>query len=208
MATLLYIESSPRKKRSASIAVARTFLEEYTQTHPNDRIDEMDLWQMALPPLTEDVLGAKYAILHGQNPTEEDRRNWLQVEQTIARFKAADKYVISLPMWNFSIPYVLKHLIDVITQPTYTFSYDPATGYTGLVTGKPVVLIYARGGAYAAGTDSEGYDLQTRYMQVALGFIGITDQRSIIVEPTLAPGEKEKKVAEAQVEAKRIAAAF
>ena len=38
MAKLLHIEASPRKDRSASIAVARTFLDEYGKTHPGDTV--------------------------------------------------------------------------------------------------------------------------------------------------------------------------
>ena len=55
-------------------------------------------------------------------------------------FKSADKYVFSLPMWNFGIPYKLKHFIDVLVQPGLTFSFSPETGYKGLVTGKPAVV--------------------------------------------------------------------
>ena len=36
MARLLYIESSPRKERSKSIAVAKAFLEKYKAEHPGD----------------------------------------------------------------------------------------------------------------------------------------------------------------------------
>lgn len=38
MAKLLYVEASPRKERSASIAVAKAFVEEYRKTHPGDEI--------------------------------------------------------------------------------------------------------------------------------------------------------------------------
>jgi FMN-dependent NADH-azoreductase len=44
-------------------------------------------------------------------------------------------------MWNFGVPYVLKHYIDVITQPGLTFSFNPATGFSGLVTGRPATVI-------------------------------------------------------------------
>ena len=70
----------------------------------------------------------------------------------IERFKSADWYLFSLPMWNFGVPYVLKHLIDVIVQPGLTFSFSPTEGYKGLVTGKKAVAVYARGGAYGSGS--------------------------------------------------------
>ena len=77
---------------------------------------------------------------------------WKRVTGVIERFKSADWYLFSLPMWNFGVPYVLKHLIDVIVQPGLTFSFSPTEGYKGLVTGKKAVAVYARGGAYGSGS--------------------------------------------------------
>ncbi|MBA3722994.1 MAG: NAD(P)H-dependent oxidoreductase [Parachlamydiaceae bacterium] len=209
MPKILYIESSPRKKRSSSIAVADIFLKEYEKKHKSDEIKKIDLWEKQIPTFDGDVIDAKYAIMHGQSHTEAQRKAWRQVEETIAEFKNADKYVISLPMWNFSIPYVLKHYIDVIVQPSYTFSFSPTEGYKGLVTGKPIVLIYSRGGAYGSGTGAEGLDLQRTYMETILKFIGFTNIKSIIIEPTLGkPEEKDLAVEKATKEALSLAASF
>lgn len=209
MSLLLYIESSPRKKRSTSIEVAHTFLEEYAKKHPADQIQTIDLWHKELPPFDGDVIDSKYALMHGQAHTEAQRKAWRAVEQIISEFKSADKYVISLPMWNFSIPYKLKHYIDLLVQPSYTFSFSPAEGYKGLVTGKPVVLIYSRGGAYGSGTGGEAFDFQKTYMETILKFIGFTDIRSIIIEPTLAsPEEKEQAVKKAKEQAVEMAPSF
>lgn len=206
MARLLYIESSPRKKRSSSIEVAHVFLEDYQKKHPNDEIQTLDLWNRELPAFDGDVIDSKYAILHGQAHTEAQRKSWRAVEQLIAEFKQADKYVISLPMWNFTIPYKLKHYIDLIVQPSYTFSFSPSEGYKGLVTGKPITLIYARGGAYGTGTGAEKLDLQTGYMDTILKFIGFTDIQSIIIEPTLAsPEQKSEAIKKAKEQAIQIA---
>ncbi len=78
----------------------------------------------------------------------------------------------------------MKHFIDVITQPGQTFSFSPDTGYTGLVTGKPIVVTYARGGAYSS-DEAQGMDFQKSYTELLLGFIGFTDVESIVIEPTL-----------------------
>ena len=63
-------------------------------------------------------------------------------------------------MWNFGVPYKLKHYIDVITQPGLSFSFSPETGYTGLVTGKPAAVIYARGGEYSSSEAAARMDFQ------------------------------------------------
>ncbi len=209
MARLLYIEASPRKERSASIEAAKTFINEYERTHPEDVVETLDLWATPLPEFDGHVIDSKYVILHGLEHTDEQRQAWKGVEDVIEQFIAADKYLFSLPMWNFSIPYKLKHYVDVIVQPGYTFSFSPEEGYKGLVTGKPLAVIYARGGAYGIGTGSESYDLQKAYLEHILGFIGFSDFQNILVEPTLVSYEDKEKIMEtAKQQVKSVAAGF
>jgi FMN-dependent NADH-azoreductase len=199
MSKLLYIEASPRKSRSKSIDVSQVFLSELQKVHPSVEVDKMDLWATKLPPFDGDTVDAKYSILNGQQHTPDQAAAWKQVEAVIDRFKSADWYLFSLPMWNFGIPYVLKHLIDVIVQPGLTFSFSPTEGYKGLVTNKKGLVVYARGGAYGPGTGMEGYDLQSKTLSGILGFIGITDVTTILIEPTLAaPADVEATVAKAK----------
>lgn len=209
MARLLYIEASPRKERSASIEIARTFIAEYERTHPGDVVETLDLWHTSMPEFDGHVIDSKYVILHGLEHTEEQKRAWRAVEDLISQFTGADKYLFSLPMWNFAIPYKLKHYIDVLVQPGYTFSFSPEEGYKGLVTGKPVAAIYARGGAYGPGTGAESYDLQKPYLEHILAFIGFGNFQTIFIEPTLSsPEEKERSMEAARKQAKNIAATF
>ncbi|TNF52952.1 FMN-dependent NADH-azoreductase [bacterium] len=207
MARLLYIESSPRKDRSSSIQVAQAYIEAYKKSHPEDMVDILDLWKTELPAFDGDVINAKYAILHGEQHSEVQKKAWEAVEEVIANFKTADQYLISLPMWNFGIPYRLKHFIDVLVQPGYTFSFSPDEGYKGLVTGKQAVLVYARGGAYGPGTGAEAMDYQKSYMEQILKFIGFTDIHPVLIEPTImvSPDEKTKIVKAAIEEAQKIA---
>jgi FMN-dependent NADH-azoreductase len=210
MARLLYIESSPRKERSASIRIAKVFMDEYLKTHTGDSVDVLDLWDTELVPFDGDTIDTKYAILHGESATEAQKNAWEPVEMVIDNFVTADKYLFSVPMWNFSIPYKLKHYIDILVQPTYTFSFSPGEGYRGLVTGKPATVIYARGGAYSEGTGAEGFDFQSPYMKHILGFMGFSDIKEIIVEPVMmSTHEKREEIMKAAEEkAKSIAAAF
>jgi FMN-dependent NADH-azoreductase len=210
MARLLYIEASPRKDRSASIEVAKSFLDAYKTAHPNDTIDTIDLWKTDLPPFDGDTVNAKYAILHGEKKTPAEEKAWKSVVDIIADFKSADKYLFSTPMWNFNIPYKLKHYIDILVQPTYTFSYSPTEGYKGMVTGKPVAISYARGGSYPKGTPGMSYDFQIPYIQLVLGFIGFTDIKQIVVDPMLMaePGQKKDIMETARKEARQIAQNF
>ncbi len=184
MAKLLYIESSPRKERSKSIEVSNAFLEAYKAANPSDEVVTLDLWDKQLPEFDGYTIDAKYQVLHGQGFDADQATAWQAVVDVCDEFKSADKYVISVPMWNFGVPYKFKHYIDVIAQPGQTFSFDPATGYSGLVTGKPVAVIYARGGSY--GGEGSGMDHQKPYVEQILGFFGFTEIHPVVIEPTLA----------------------
>lgn len=195
MAKLLYVESSPLKSRSKSIEVASAFLNAYKEANSNDIIETIDLWEKQLPEFDGYTIEAKYQVLRGQGHDAEQAAAWASIVDVCEQFKSADKYLFSLPMWNFGIPYKLKHHIDVLVQPGQTFSFDPAVGYSGLVTGKPVAVIYARGGAYSAG-EAKGMDMQKSYLDMLLGFIGFTDIHNIVIEPTLAAQDDVLKTVE------------
>jgi FMN-dependent NADH-azoreductase len=170
----------------------------------------LDLFGDTVPEFGLAVARGKYRILHGQEQTSAEKQAWKVVEATIADFKQADKYLISSPMWNFSIPYRLKQYIDVIVQPVYTFTYTAAEGYKGLVTGRPATLILARGSDYPIATSAAALDYQRPYLEFILRFIGFTDIRTILIEPTLAagPAAAAEKLAEAVTKARAEAQRF
>ena len=209
MTKLFYIEASPRKERAYSIKVAQKFFDAYKETNPSHSIETFDLWQTSLPEFDGATINAKYRILHGETHTEAEAAAWNSVEELFNHFNSADKYVFSLPMWNFGVPYKLKHYIDIITQPGLSFSFTPETGYSGLVTGKPAVVIYARGGEYSSSEAAAGMDFQKRYLEMWLGFIGFTDINSILVEPTLSdPSDAENTLNKALEQAAALARKF
>ena len=209
MTKVLHISSSPRGDRSRSLQVARSLLTEYRNRAPGDDITERDLFTSELPHFDGPVLQAKYNLLHGRESTQTEREAWRAIESVIEEFTSADKYVFSVPMWNFGIPYRLKHFFDVLVQPGYTFSFDPEKGYSGLVTGKPVVAIFARGGEYAS-PEAAQLDMQKSYVETVLGFVGLTDVRSIVIEPTLAGGPElaDERLNQAISQANELAASF
>jgi FMN-dependent NADH-azoreductase len=210
MTNVLHILASPRIE-SFSTRVAQAFLDSYRQARPEDRIETLDLFQADIPPFCAPQAKAKYAVMTGQTPRNEAETAWQPVIKTINHFKAFDKYVLSSPMWNFGIPYLLKQYIDVIVQPSLTVSFAPEKGYAGLVAGKPLMLILSRGGVYPAGNPCETFDFQETYLRCVFGFIGFTDIRTIHVQGTMqgTPEQVEagarKAIAEAVREAKEFA---
>jgi FMN-dependent NADH-azoreductase len=185
MAKLLHIQTSPMGDLSFSIRAAQAFLDAYAATHPGDTIEVLDLWKSELPHFDFTAASGKYKIMRGLPHSGEEARAWECVTRLIDHLKSADKVVVSTGMWNFSLPYRLKHYLDIIVQPGHTFAFDPEKGYSGLVTGKPLQLILASGGEYPTGSPAAGYDFQKPYLEMIFGFIGFTDIRTLRVEGTL-----------------------
>ena len=94
-------------------------------------------------------------------------------------------------------------------QPGLTFGFTQEEGYKGLVTGKPLLAIYARGGAYGPGSGAETADQQSTYLKQILGFIGFANIQEIFIEPTLrSPTSKEEALIAANRKAVELAAHF
>ncbi|MDO9414462.1 MAG: NAD(P)H-dependent oxidoreductase [Pseudolabrys sp.] len=196
----LYIESSPRKARSASTTAAGVFLAELSGLYPEVLIDRLDLWNADLPDFTGAAIEAKYAKLAGLPQSDAQQAAWQQIGQFVAQLKSADAIVVSTPMWNFGIPYKLKHWIDLITQPGLTFTFDPVAGYSPLLDTKPTLVILSSAGDYTNGPSRGRPDLATPYLNAALKFIGLGDISFVPVGPTVGTT---KEVATGRVTAER-----
>ncbi|MCC2656948.1 MAG: FMN-dependent NADH-azoreductase [Panacagrimonas sp.] len=202
MKSVLYVEASPRKSRSASIEVARAFTDTLMATAPGLRIDVLDVWNTPLPEFDGAVLQAKYAGLEGRERTDDEIAAWRRISALGDRFKAADLLLFGIPAWNWSIPYKLKHLIDVVSQKDVLFTFDER-GLNGLLTDRRALCIYARGVDYGSGSSFEGWDHQKPYMETWLRSIGVTMVDTIIVEKTLMGPDADGRSREAACEQAR-----
>ena len=195
MTHLLHISASPRGTASESLAIARTFLDTWAEVHPDAEITHRDLWDGTLPAFGPPAAAAKMAVFAGQEPRGEAAEAWAAAAAEFRRFDAADRYLFSVPMWNAGVPYVLKQLIDVISQPGMMFGFDPETGYTGLLRGKKAVVVYTSA-VYGEGMGPEfGFDAQKPYFEGWLRWAGIDDIESVEFRPTFGPGAEERRLA-------------
>lgn len=209
MKKLLHIIATPRAEESRTLKVSKVFLEAFGKKYPGCKIDELNVTTEPLPALTVKVVSGKYVLLSGKELTENLKDAWRNVIRHIERFLSADAYLISTPMWNFSIPYFLKQYIDVIIQPKYLFRYTD-TGVEGLAKNKKMVVITSRGGDYSPGSPYQSYDFQEPYLRTIFGFAGITDITFIIAQPmdALGPEVEKAKIEEAKIAAGKIAQAL
>jgi FMN-dependent NADH-azoreductase len=184
MTKILHIEASPRGARSGSSQLATWFLEACRQTRPDAEIETLNVFDADLPRFAADAAQAKFAPIFREELTESQIEIWRAVKARIAEFDACDKLVLSCPMWNYSIPYELKHYLDVIVQPILTFGYDfERMMHVGLLRNRPVQLLLTR-----SSTPPGDYgDFQLPYLRYVLGSIGLRDIRVITAWQTTQP---------------------
>lgn len=203
MKKLLHIIATPREEDSRTLKITEPFLESFRKKHPDWVIEELNLAKQELPSLNLKLVSGKYVLLAGKELFGELKQNWKDVVAYIDQFLSADGYLISAPMWNFSIPYMLKHYIDLIVQPKYLFRYTE-NGTEGLVKGKKMVVIATYGGAYTT-DQSKSYNFHEPYLRTIFGFVGITDMTFLVAQPTDMGKELEQaKVSEAIEKAKQL----
>lgn len=171
MSKVLYIKANIKKEgESRTFKVSDSFIEEYRNDNPNDEIITLDLYKENIDFLKPEDLGE---IFGAKN--EESRNN--PILKYAYQFAEADKYVISAPMWNLSIPAILKAYIDYVSVTGITFKYT-AEGPVGLLKDKKAVHIVSRGGEYG----DAPYEMGDKYLRTILGFFGIQDIKTIAVE--------------------------
>ncbi len=208
MKRLLHLIATPRGQESSTLAVSNVFLGNFKKRFPECLIDELNVAIEPLPPLSVKVVNGKYALLGGKDLSGELKTAWEEILRHIERFLSADAYLISTPMWNFSIPYTLKHYIDIIVQPKYLFRYT-GKGVEGLAKGKKMLVVISRGGDYSQEMMRK-FDFQEPYLRAVFGFVGIADITFVIAQPMDALGAqvKKEKLEEAKVLVKKIADSF
>ena len=209
MTTLLHVSASPRGAASESLALASAFLETYQEAHPDVVIKTLDLWDGSLPQFGPSGASAKMTVFGGGAITEaEQLAVWEQAKNLADQFTSADAYLLSVPMWNAGVPYVFKQWVDIITQPGMVFGFDPAAGYSGLVTGKKAAAIYTSG-VYAPGAPIQfGTDFHATFVNDWLRFVGVTDVTEVRFQPTVLTASPDQDRATALNAAREAAKKF
>lgn len=120
---VLHIISSPRHD-GASVTIASALIDALRERHPDIDVDTLDVWREELPEFDERVIAAKYKWVDQEPLDAVESRAWAKIDDLARRFREADRIVLGVPMWNWSIPYKLKQLIDLAAQRNLLFTYD------------------------------------------------------------------------------------
>jgi FMN-dependent NADH-azoreductase len=180
---LLDIQSSPRGESSDSITLTRSFIEACKSNDTSIIVDSLNVWHERLPEFDYEAIGAKYKAVKHEPMTEPESKVWERIQSLIQRFQNADRIVLGTPMWNFGLPYKLKHLIDLVAQRNYLFSYD-GKQYGPLLNVEKAVVVCTRGSRFLEGSPipPSQFDHQATYLDFWLQLVGVRDLRSVIVD--------------------------
>jgi FMN-dependent NADH-azoreductase len=164
---LLVVNSSGRYQGSVTRAAAEQVEAELAAATPKLKVVRRDLG-VGLPFIDEQWIAANFTDPTERQPAQKES---LQLSDNLVKeLQAADSIIIASPIYNFSIPAVLKAWIDLIARARLTFQYTES-GPEGLLTGKKAYLVMASGGVPIASKA----DLATQYLIQVLGFVGISD---------------------------------
>ena len=171
MSKVLYIKANIKSEgESRTFKVSDSFVEEYMKNNPQDEVIVLDLYKEKIDFLRPEDLGVVFG------PKNEDSKKH-PVLKYAYQFAEADKYIIAAPMWNLSMPAILKAYIDYVSVTGITFKYTEK-GPVGLLNDKKAVHIVSRGGEYG----DAPYEMGDRYLRTILGFFGIKDIETIAID--------------------------
>jgi FMN-dependent NADH-azoreductase len=181
--TILYLTSS-RAAASISNRIGGQVLEELQRAHPAAALVVRDLARDVFPHFDEDFAAGMAQPVEARTLGQHAAATRSDI--LIGELLRADIIVIAVPMIDFTIPSTLKAWVDHVTRRGRTFIYG-ASGPQGLVTGKRVILVQAKGSVHSRSI--QPYDFVAPYLKHMLGFLGITDVQVIGVEGTTLGAE-------------------
>lgn len=178
MPTLLHVSVSPRGDYSISRQLGSAAVQAWKAKNPGGRVIERDLAKTQLTFVDVDWIAGAFTAPEHHN--ESHKKALAISDELISELIQADKIILSTPMYNFSIPAVLKAWIDHIVRAGKTFRDTAAGGPPeGLLAGKKVLAIIASGGSYVNGSGLTALDHEIPYLRFIFGYMGITDMQFI-----------------------------
>lgn len=182
MSNLLHVDASLAQEGSTSRSLAATFIEAWSTAHPEGTATYRDLALTPPPHLDWATLSAGFTPLEQHTPEQSEGVKLR--EELITELETADELLLSLPMYNYSVPSTFKAWVDQVILVGRTVRQPPEES---VLTGRRVTVIATQGGSYAVGIPKEGWDHQLPFIAHVLESLGATDVELVRVEMTLAP---------------------
>lgn len=172
---VLHVCANPKPtEESVSKQLAAAFFAKLIELKPEVELVNVNLYDEKPPFFSYELYKrAWYPVFdetYEPSKVEEMAINYASKQAEL--FNAADVLVLTMPMWNFTVPAIMKAWIDQVITPDLTFSISREDGIKPLHKVKSIVLLVASGGVYKEGDER---DALTSEVRAAFGFIGIDD---------------------------------
>jgi FMN-dependent NADH-azoreductase len=139
-----------------------------------------DLGADPLPHLDPD--GGLARMVPPEERTPAQAASWALSERLVDEVRRADTILLGLPVYNFGAPSTVKAWVDHLIAPGLSLNHETMEGLLG---GRDLIVLAARGGGYGPGTPREGWDHAEQWLPHGLFITGLTP-RFITAELTLA----------------------
>ena len=192
MNNILRIDSSASLDDSVTREIGDEVVRRLVAQQPTASVVNIDLAR-GMPHIDADWIGANFTPA-GQR----DQRQLARLaasDDAITALQRADAIVLTVPVYNFSVPSVLKAWIDHVCRAGVTFRYTDK-GPQGLLRDRPVYLVMASGGV----PFGSAADFASTYLRQVLHFIGIEDVRLVGAERVAVDAGGARKAALGQLD--------
>ncbi|MEO1619697.1 MAG: NAD(P)H-dependent oxidoreductase [Cyanobacteria bacterium J06632_3] len=190
---ILKIDASARYENSISRQLTGELVERIQEKYPDAEVVARDVAK-GLPFVDE-------AMVTAYNTPAEDRTEAQNAllkpsDELVEELKSADTLVIGCPIYNFSVPAVLKAYIDLVARAGLTFSYS-SEGPKGLLADRKTYVAITSGGT-PVGSD---IDYASGYLKHVLSFLGITDVEIFAADSLSRTGSEKLAQVRSQIKA-------
>jgi FMN-dependent NADH-azoreductase len=158
---LLYITANPKElKKSVSKQLGEIFIKELLKFNPKVNLQRIDLYNEKLKFINEEFIDYIYHRKEIDEIKEETKKMIQKAEKYVRDIETSDIILMSLPMWSWSIPSILKCYLEYISSFMifyYRRKYKP----------KKVFCILTREGTYPYDTEQEGV-IKTIFLETGI----------------------------------------
>ncbi|MFO1489541.1 MAG: NAD(P)H-dependent oxidoreductase [Kiritimatiellia bacterium] len=170
---VLHICANPKllTEESTSKQLAIAFFNKLIESREDAEVENIDLYEPRPTIPTRSTATVGTPLIEGYVPTKEEEQAANYAMTQAARVNEADVLVLTMPMWNFSMPGILKSWLDHVLSPgmIYTVDRNETRPFHKL---KKVVVIVASGDAFKENDPRDGL---TPAITAAFAYAGVSN---------------------------------
>jgi FMN-dependent NADH-azoreductase len=175
----LIVKYIPRNKQSNTKKLLDAFREEISIS---DDVEELDLLDDVPDMLLDNNLLAHInRNILGQELLPDEEKLLSKMDRMAAQLKSADIVVVAFPMYNFSMPAIVKAWFDSVIQKGITFGERNDDHMVISNAGKKALTLISSGGVYS-NESSSSREHALSLSKLEFQFLGYSDVRGVLAE--------------------------